>query len=503
MFVLNRKEMNYFDSTAINKMKIPSRILMENAGRGCADYINKKFSSTNNKVIIFCGSGNNGGDGFVIARWLKNYDYQVLTVLVDDIDKMREDTKANHDLVKNHNIPIFKIRSSSDWENLNMNLKNFDLIIDAIFGTGFKGTISDWRKSLISEINAIKTEVISVDIPSGVDCNTGIADSAIHANTTLTMANYKLGHFVGEGREKSGEVKIINIGIPLKLYDEYHPKTELVVSTNIKFPNRNYYYHKGDYGKIGIIAGSPGLSGAAFLASEAALNSGAGLITLLHPKGMELIFENKLTEVMKYALDEVEDGSYDIDKIMEKISTFDALLVGPGWGTSDRNATLLNEILLKWTKPLILDADAINLLAKNLSIIKQITNKDILITPHYGEFSRLIKKTINQLVKNPVNLPKEFAYKTGIKVLLKSNTSLFTDGRNIRLNISGNDGLATGGSGDVLAGIIVSFIGQKLPVIEAPTAAAYLLGKTAEKLSHKRGAASITPTRIIETLFEK
>ncbi len=503
MFVLNRKEMTYYDTTTITKMKIPGRILMENAGKGCNDYIQANILNKKSKVIIFCGSGNNGGDGFVIARWLKNSGHQIVVILIDEVEKMSEDTRANHDLVINHNIPIFKIHSSADWENLNMNLKNFDLIIDSMIGIGFKGKLTDWTKSLISEINAVNKTIIAIDIPSGVDCNTGLAESAIHAKITLTMANYKLGHFVGAGREKSGKVVIIDIGIPAKMYEDYHPKTELILDDNVQFPKRNNYFHKGNYGKIGIIAGSPGLSGAAFLASEAAINSGAGLVTLLHPKGMENIFENKLTEVMKYSLDELEDGSYDIPKIMNKISEFDALLIGPGWGVSEKNAKLQNEILLNWQKPLVLDADAINLLSENISIIKQIENKNILITPHFGEFSKLIKKSIQKIIDNPVNLPKEFAYKTGIKVLLKSNTTLFTDGRNVRLNISGNDGLATGGSGDILAGIIVSFIGQNLSILEAPAVAAFLLGKTAEKLAKKIDPAGITPTKIIAALFEK
>ncbi len=527
MFVLSRKEMYALDKYTIEKIGIPGKELMENAGKGCAEFIRnelltypeemdktlkglsgknpKKETFSMSNVTVFCGSGNNGGDGFVIARYLKKWGYKTKIFLLGTPDKMSPETLENYQSCCDLKIDIIQIN------NAEIELSDFDLIVDAIFGVGLKGIVKGWRAELIQVINESKIPVVSIDIASGVDADTGQAEVAVNANHTLTMAAYKYGHFLERGRAKSGKVKVIDIGIPDELYEKFPPKAKLITNENVKYPKRSPLSHKGDYGRVGIIAGSPGFSGAAIMASRAALRSGAGLITLFHPEGMEQIFETQLLEVMTQAIpklpfirgeDSNELESEGFNKFFKKLSTMDVLLIGPGIGTSTETVKLVKTILQQWDKPLVLDADALNILSENEDILKLVSGKPVILTPHIGEFARLAKKEIFKILADPIQELNNFIKKYKCNILLKSATTVYADGEKFVFDISGNDGLATGGSGDVLAGIIVSFLGQKLPLEDAVISASYLMGKTAERLAKVRKPASIIPSDIIENIFK-
>ena len=502
MHILSREEMYHLDKYTIEKIGIPGKVLMENAGKGCAENIASEFLHSKDKIALFCGSGNNGGDGFVIARFLRKWNYYPTIFLLGNQDKMTPETKENFDLCDEMNIEIHRFLTIEEWQDFNLDLGFYDLVIDAIFGVGFKGTVRGWIAELIKEINNFGKKIIAIDIASGIDADTGQAEIAVKADQTYTMEAYKYGHFLGKGREKSGYVKIIDIGIPGKLYKRFPPKAELITKNNVKYPVRSRFSHKGDFGKIGIIAGSPGFSGAAILSSKAALRAGAGLITLFHPKGMELIFENQLLEVMTYSIPEDDNGNILVTDLWEKLSSMDVLLIGPGIGTSHKLVKFVEAILEKWEKPVVIDADGLNILANNENILKSISGKPVILTPHIGEFSRLHKREISDISQHPVQELEDFTQKYKTNVLLKSATSIFSDGSHLVFNISGNDGLSTGGSGDVLAGIIVSFLGQNSSLKDAAVSASFLLGKTAEKLSKIRKSASIIPSDIIDEIFK-
>nr|MDA3814590.1 NAD(P)H-hydrate epimerase [Candidatus Cloacimonadota bacterium] len=275
MFVLSREEMYAIDKFTIEKVGIPGQKLMENAGKGCSEFINDLVSQES-KIALFCGSGNNGGDGFVIARILKNLNHTPEIFLMGSIDKMSQETLNNYKKCEGINIKINKIEKEP------VDLSEFDLIIDAIFGVGLKGEIKSWRADIIDKINSSAKTIVAIDIASGVDANTGQAEVAVEADFTLTMAANKYGQLLGKGREKSGEVLVIDIGVPADVFEEFLLKAKLATCENVIFPYRSRFSHKGNYGKIGIIAGSPGFTGAAILASRAALRSGAGIITLFH-----------------------------------------------------------------------------------------------------------------------------------------------------------------------------------------------------------------------------
>lgn len=523
MFVLSREEMYAIDKFTIENVGISGLQLMENAGKECAEFIRNelleysedvretlKESSEKNtvketfsrfRIALFCGSGNNGGDGFVIARYLKKWQYSPEIFLMGNTDKMSPETLSNYNKCEELDIPINKIEKEPD------DLSDFDLIVDAIFGVGLKGEVQGWQADVINKINSSEKTVAAIDIASGIDANTGQAEIAVKADFTLTMAAIKYGQLLGTGREKSGEVLIIDIGIPEDVFLKFPLKGKLATCENVVFPHRSKFSHKGDYGRIGIIAGSPGFTGAAILSSRAALRSGAGMITLFHPPGLEMIFENQLIEVMTYTIplfleSGKESNELNSDGFFNKLNSMDVLLIGPGIGTSTETVELLKQITASWNKPLILDADALNILADNKNILDDISGKQVILTPHIGEFARLCEVTTEDILKDPLHYLQNFTAKYNCNILLKSATSIYCDKTGFVFNITGNDGLSTGGSGDVLAGIITSFIGQKLSLKDAAVSASYLMGETAEKLAEIRKPASIVPSDIIENIFK-
>ena len=452
---------------------LPSRVLMENAGKGCADIIHQR--NFGQRVIVVCGVGNNGGDGFVIARWLYKYGYDVTIVVVGDKQKFSPETAENFKACEKLGLEIL---DDFDFS------AGFDLIVDALFGIGFKGNIEGELKEIVDTINFSFAKVVSIDIPSGLDADNGLSECCVHADLTLTMAAAKPGHFLGRGKEVCGELVVVPIGIPVnelfKSLDEFEYLDEQIL------PKRSPVAHKGTYGNLAIVAGSQGYSGAAILCSRSALHSGAGLITLYYPQGMEEIFEQSLTEVMTKNFDALE------------MMKADTVLLGPGFGT--QNVEAVEYILNNFDGKLIIDADGLNILAENREMLQKI--KGAVLTPHIGEFARLCGVTVEKVLQNPMELLKDFVAKFDCKVLLKSHVSLFCTGQKIWFINKGNDGLATGGSGDVLAGAIASFATQGLDLVSACLGASYLVGDTAEKLANEFATPAITPSRIIENFFK-
>ncbi|MCK4957184.1 MAG: NAD(P)H-hydrate dehydratase, partial [Candidatus Cloacimonetes bacterium] len=432
---------------------------------------------------------NNGGDGFVIARYLTEWNYKCEIYFLGSVDKMTPETKENYLKCQNLNIPIIDTNVELPI------LDNYHVIIDAILGIGLQGIVRGFSAEVIKHINNAQKLSIAIDIPSGVDADSGQAEIAVNCQYTLTMAAIKQGLLIGQGQRVCGEIFIIDIGIPAELFTKFPPRGKLLTKESVQYPQRNSYFHKGDYGKIGIIAGSKGLTGAAIMASAAALRAGAGLVTLFHQAGLEQIFECQLIEVMTKPI------QADVKEFLKEIETQDVLLLGPGIGKSDFMRDIVKAVLINWKKPLVLDADALNIIAAN-NWQNMLDNPQIIITPHLGEFARLQNVEIKQIYDNSLAYIDQFIQKYRCAILLKSATTIYADSQNLIFDTSGNDGLATGGSGDVLAGIFISFLGQKLPIYQAASAASFLLGKTAEKLADKRKAASIIPTDIINEIFK-
>jgi len=505
MYVLSRDEMKSIDKHTIENYQIPGRLLMELAGKGCFDKINSLIPIKAN-IALFCGVGNNGGDGFVLARWLKNYKHSPMVFIVGNVKKMSIETEINHYLLKKMNIPVIYIENINDWENvvkehLRINKCRFDVIIDAIFGIGFKGQVPFLLSEIILKINELRGMKVAIDIPSGLDADNGFAEVVFRADYTLTMAAPKYGHFLGSGKDICGNMEIIDIGIPDTVYREVEPIISLAEENTFKLPSRYHTAHKGTYGKVAVIAGSTGYTGAAILACNAALRSGSGLIKLYHPAGLDYILESQLPEIITQSIPSL-DNTKEINDFINELNSNDVLLIGPGIRISQQTIILMDAITKLWQKPAVFDADAINIISQNSMWISRLHNKPIILTPHIGEFSRLMGISKEQLFDSPLFYVNEFVSKYQCSLLLKSSYRLYCDNTRTVLDVSGNDGLATGGSGDVLSGLIVSFLGQNCTLPDAAVSASYLLGKTAERCCETFNKISITPSLIINNLFK-
>jgi len=499
--VVSSEQMKRLDATTINEIGIPSRILMETAGKNIADRLHQSLDTFLNKgVIILCGYGNNGGDGYVIARWLAYYGYQVFIIKVGEGISSPE-TKANLELCRKIDKIEFIDKNDEDYEEFSESLLlDCGVIIDAIYGIGFKGTLKGDAAEIVEQANDMPLFRVAVDIPSGINADTGSGELAFRADITYTLEAFKYGHLIGNGKVCSGLVQVVPIGIPFELWKKESPAF-LLDDNNVNLPIRHPHSHKGDFGRIAVFAGSPGYTGAAFMASLAALKAGAGLVTIFcYPDDM-LHFSNKPHEVMVRTTPLQNDCKVDTAALDVTLENFDVILFGPGCGVSDYTLQILEYVAGKWQKPAVIDADGLNTLAQNQHLISKLAEKPVILTPHWGEFCRLAGISMDNLEKDCISALCSYVDKHNLNVLLKSHTTIYYDGNLLQFNTRGNDGLATGGSGDILSGMIAGLLAQKADIDLAAGAAAYHLGLTAEYLAQIQDFRSIIPTDIIDALF--
>jgi NAD(P)H-hydrate epimerase len=484
-YVISREDMYSLDKRTMNEFGLESQVLMEVAGLKSTQKILEIYNVKNYSFLLMCGQGNNGGDGFVIARWLINSSANVTILFVGNEDKMSPETLNNYRLCQTLGCTFLELNDFLATE-----INSHTIVIDALLGIGFQGELKETFARVIDKVNRGNTPRIAIDIPSGVNANTGEVNLAFNADYTFTMAAIKQGMLLNSAPAYCGKVEVIDISIP----DQYYQELDFFanIHNNLTFPKRFNNSHKGDYGKILIVAASPSFSGAAILCSKACVKAGAGLVKLLHPQGMETIFESSLTEVMTKGISE------DL-QLSEYLDWSDVVLIGPGLGQSLEAEKLLTKILHEYHKKLVIDADGLNLLAKNKQLLLE-TKAQVLLTPHLGEFSRLIDKSLAELKLDTIKYAREFIQEYPVSLLLKSAKSIYLDQNRAMFNIRGNDGLSTGGSGDVLAGIITAFIGQKMEIADSAINAAYYLGYMVEKMSETQNSFSIIPTEIINNI---
>ena len=492
------EEMRKIDKMAEELGGIPSIVLMENAGIACANKL-LELKRELKRVAVFCGSGNNAGDGFVIARHLINrgIDVSVFLVLGSEFSK---DALINYEILSKMGVEILEVTETDD---LKYKIMSYDAIVDAIFGTGIHGEISGVAEEVIRAINSYKKFVLSVDIPSGVNGDDGsIAGVAVNADVTVTFAAYKKGMFSYPSADFMGNIFVADISIPQ--YIKEHLTIDVIDEKMVQkiIPKRYDNSHKGNYGKVFILGASRGLTGAPVMAAEAALKCGSGLITVGIPESLNDILEVKLTEPMTYPLKE-NDGGLSVDaipKILEKMKECDALVFGPGIGRSPEITEILRSVLLNSKVPVIIDADGLFALSKDLDMLSK-CSCNLIFTPHEAEFSRLTGYSLEEISKNRLKLSKEFASEYGVTLVLKGSKTIVTapDAKQY-INITGNNGMATGGSGDVLAGMIGAFLARGVGESEAAVLGVYYHGLSADKAAEKTGKNSLTPTDIISSL---
>ncbi len=483
MIVLSPEEMTDLDQRTI-RAGYPEILLMEAAGQGVAalasDFLQENNQSKAKTIMIFVGKGNNGGDGLVAARWLKQWGYQVKIILCSSSNSLQGINKKNYDLCKLNNLQILTLSDFLAKQEVICN--NSCLIIDSIFGTGLKGKVKNDYETVINLINSIPLPVLAVDIPSGIDGKTGkVLGCAVKADLTATMSFLKSGLLLYPGRSYSGRLNVIEIGIPARILNKSEPEYDLF-SLDIQeaanlLPLRESNSHKGSYGKLLIAGGSTGMGGAPLLSAKAALKTGAGVVYTALPASIEKDLTGHFLETVTYPLAD-ENGFFAQkagEQLLERSEKMAGLVLGPGLGQKQSTAEFLSIILKNFHKPLLIDADGLNLIARNS--LFSLLNTNMIITPHPGEFARLTGYSIEEIEQNRLATASEFAFQNQITVVLKGAATViaFPDGKSY-INQTGNAGMATAGSGDVLSGMIGSLIVQGLAIDEAALLGVYLHG---------------------------
>jgi len=482
------------DRRTIEEFGVPGVVLMENAGRAVASVILAEYPLAE-KMAVICGAGNNAGDGFVIARHLISSGKDVSVHIVQKKQSYKGDAKTNLDSL---------LEIGADVRELGGKLpriKDADVIIDAIFGTGLDREVGGFYERLIKFINRQSARCVSVDIPSGLDADTGQPlGAAVRADATVTFAPAKLGMCTYPGVDYAGKLCVADITIP-KLLEEDLP-LELLTFRKCRglIKRRAADSHKGTYGHLLVLAGSPGKSGAAILCAEAALRTGSGLVTLGIPDSISPAVEEKTTEVMSVSLKDSKDGTFHSDAHKEALRELDgkktALALGPGISTSKSAGKFLEKVITQCEVPVVLDADALNIISKNPEILRK-TKVPAVITPHPGEMARLCGTSSKQVQGDRVGTASQFSEKYRCYVVLKgARTVVSTPGAEVFINPTGNSAMATAGTGDVLTGIIGGLAAQGYDCLEACLLGVFLHGHAADLLLEETGTAGFTASEI-------
>lgn len=506
MYIVTADEMREMDK-ATSEFGLPGRILMENAGRGAAHILLARFSGIGAKKIgILAGRGNNGGDGFVIARHLAQKGIDVIVYLLSKASLVKGDAHANLELLYRLEIPVMEIPDRKTFLDNRISMRHRDLWADAIFGTGLKSDIEGYIKDVIIFINSLKKPVMAVDLPSGIDSDTGrVCGEAVRACVTATFGYSKAGHYLSPGAGYSGKVEIIDIGIPPLIADRVAPKQHLlsdeIISSYLKPRDRDA--HKGNTGHLFIVAGSPGKTGAAAMTAMAAMRAGAGLVTIGVPKSLNPVIEPMILEAMTCPLPENTEGflsESSFDAIMHNLAGKKCLAIGPGLGTDSSTKKLVIKILRGSSLPVILDADGLNLLAGETGLLKKL-KVPVILTPHPGEMSRLTGKNISQIQEDRISCARDFALEFNVHLVLKGAGTVIAhpDGR-VFINPTGNPGMASGGMGDILTGIIAGLVAQGYPAEEAVRIGVYLHGTAGDDLAESMGPFGFLASDVLKSI---
>ena len=467
--VVTPQQMKAMDDLASRRFGVPSLTLMENAGRSIIDEIERAFGPVEgSRILVVAGKGKNGGDGFVAGRHAAQRGAKVSILFLGKIADLQGDTKTNLDRLRSiEGGEIVFLKSIRDKKGSE---KKFDFIIDAIFGTSFHGEIRGQFKAAIEWVNRQKgSKVIAVDVPSGLDAGTGECSStAMKADLTVSMALPKAGFYLGKGNEATGSVVVTDIQMPKKLVEGRNRDLFLVEKKDVQnsLPVRSKTAHKQSVGKIFILAGSKGLTGAALLCSQAAMISGAGAVVLGIPSSVFSAVSRRTLEVMPFELPSTSAGTVaysSFEVIRSKMKWADVMLIGPGLSTNAESVRLVHKIISTSERTLVIDADGLNALAHNVALLRRRKCRSVILTPHLGEFSRLVALPAAEIEKNKIQIARSFARKNDVILVLKgAPTVVAVPSGKVFVNPTGNPGMATAGSGDVLAGVIAALCGQHI-----------------------------------------
>ena len=505
MKIVTATQMQALDRRTITEGRVPSLTLMERAGAGTADFIKDRFGPLAGKrVTIACGKGNNGGDGLVVARLLRQRRAIVTVLLLAPAAELSQDAKAMYRrwLRVGSTSATKTFRSADQAERL---FTDSDLIVDALLGTGLSAPVTGAYRDAIRLMNEARRPVVAVDIPSGIHADDGaLLGVAVQATATVTFGLPKMGLYLGAGVDHAGSIQVVDIGIPAAYVNEIDGRTLLITKEMVTaaLPPRPASSHKGTFGHAGILAGSVGKTGAAALAAKAALRTGAGLVTVGTPVSVNDVLEGKLLEAMTLPLPETKArtlGRAGFDRILAFIQARTAVAIGPGLSTHPETVELVQSLVKQLDRPSVLDADALNALASRAALLTECKTPPIL-TPHPGEMARLEVDSTPQTVNaDRPGTARRFARERGVFVVLKGARTVVArpDGL-LMICPTGNPGMATAGTGDVLTGMLVGLLAQGVPSWEAAYAATYLHGAAGDLAVCRLGAAGMIAGDLIE-----
>jgi hydroxyethylthiazole kinase-like uncharacterized protein yjeF len=512
MRVVSAGQMRNIDARTIHDFGLPGIVLMENAALAAVGEIRKLLArkGTKNlaghKAVVLVGKGNNGGDGLAIARHLTVLGMDVTVFLFADHNDLTGDTKINFDLYQKLEGKIVSVEDEKQIRLFKLALMQSPIVVDALFGIGFRGEVPELARSFVEDLNKAEVPVVSIDIPSGLEADTGkIGGIAVKADVTVTFGLPKLGHFLGVGPIYTGELVVNQISIPESIISQEKIFAYLLTDEIVKplLPVRHPLGHKGTHGRAVLIGGSVGMSGAIVLAGRAAQRCGVGLLQIVAPEAIAETVDYGVIEATVWPTPDFEILSADSwPVIAERLEGADACGIGPGLKQKESFLKVLENILRDTEIPVILDADALNLCAQKPELLALRKGKgNAIITPHPGEMARLCGCSSAEIQENRLKIALTKALEWGLIVVLKGAGTIVAspDGR-VFLNNTGNAGLGSGGTGDVLTGCIMSYMAQGVPPLGAACLGVYLHGKAADELKKEYGLSGFTASEVADYL---
>lgn len=489
MEVMSRDGCKEIDRYTIKEIGIPSIVLMENAAKEVTD----RIVNLGHKFIIFCGNGNNGGDGLAIARKLLLKNKDVCIVIVSKNDNYSKDFLVNYNILMKLTSNIIHLKGLNDIEILSKVLSKYEIVLDCIWGVGLNRALDEFYIKVINIINEKSKFIISVDVPSGLNADDGdVIGASILADITFSFEVIKKGFIKYKALEYLGKLEILNIGIPEFVKSMNSEKVFLLNKEDYGqlLKKRTVYGHKGDYGKVAILAGSKGYTGAAFIATEACVRAGAGLTTLVSTKYVQDKLSCKLVEAMTANIE-------SRDELKELFEKLDVIAIGPGINNEKMYKEILLDIIKYENKLFVIDAGAFNLIKGSKEIMEGLKGRAV-YTPHPGEMARLIDKTIDYVEDNRIDVARKFAKENEVVVLLKGYNTIITNGEYVYINNTGNSKMASGGMGDCLTGIISAILAQGHSLIDSALLGAYIHGLAGEIASEDK--YSVVASDVIENI---
>jgi len=499
MKVSSTQEMRNMDRSAIEQFGIIEELLMENAGLAAYTVILNEFGSQNKKFTVLCGVGNNGGDGLVVARKLHSMGAAPTVYILGNAKKYRGAAKKNFEIISKLPVPV---KSVDSVESLKQEVRSCDAIVDALFGTGLTRTIEGMYRDVIQLINGSGKKIFSIDIPSGINGDNGqVMGVAVKADYTITYGTPKLGNVLYPGFDHCGKLFVSHISFPPVL----HMKDELKVEINTppSLPPRDPASHKGDFGDVLFIAGASNYYGAPYFSALSFLKSGGGYARLASPSSVAPFIAAKGSEIVFIPQEETEQGTISMknkDRLLNLIEQVDMVVMGPGLSLNEETQELVRQLAVLVKKPLLIDGDGITAISKKSDLLKERPLATVL-TPHLGEMSRITHVTVSEIRERKIELLKKESARLSSIIVLKGAHSLigYPDGR-VFINMSGNSGMATAGSGDTLTGAIAAMLGNGLSLEDAVRTGVFLHGLSGDLAAKDKGEDGITAQDILDYL---